>query len=151
MLLLTLLLASLLGSSESTPPPEEQAVIKAAVEFARITPIEQTLLPEAMPSPLLGLRDQPYAITLGTGGTLPISHELVGAIREANNQRRSLKGVVLTTNAGHNRLAVSRPGISRDGSSAIVVIEDTHRYKIQYLEKRDGSWRVVAMGPGAEF
>jgi len=151
MLLLTFLFATLLGSSESTPPPEEQAIIKAAVEFAHVTPIEQTLLLEAMPSPLVGLQDQPYATTLGTGGTLPISHELVGAIREANNQRRSLKGLVLTTNAGHNRLVVSRPGISRDGSSAIVVIEDMHRYNIQYLEKRDGAWRVVALGPRAEF
>jgi hypothetical protein len=63
-----------------------------------------------------------------------------------------LKGVTKVSTKRKDAYAyVSRPGISRDGLRAFLVVDGSEGGGGVLLEKRDGVWRVIAMGPGWEY
>src|SRR6266481_10029717 len=117
MMLLPVLLASLLAPSGPALGVEERAIIEAVLTFGQIKPAPQTLLPAGLP--LFVLDDHPRALFLDTQEVFSISDELIAALREANQQRASLKDVAKPrTKRGSVRETLSRPGIPRDHSKA---------------------------------
>jgi hypothetical protein len=75
---------------------------------------------------------------------------LLNALRAANRESVSLRKVMkISRTKGRYRDSVSRPGISRDGLSALIVhFNFAGGGAFQYLEKREGRWQVVAGGLG---
>ena len=167
MVLLSFLLASLLTSSASTLNADEREIIEAAVKYAHLEPADATAVLSDRHLPLWELTQ-----TLGAAGhnprdftridmgptTIPappdanthllIADELVASLRAANRKSVSLKNLTTIHRTKERPDRISRPGISRDGLSALFVASDwAGGGEFLYLEKRDGRWQVVAIGP----
>jgi hypothetical protein len=153
MLLPLLLVMSLLSSSTPALNTDEQAIFAATVTFAHLDPFDSTaMLPDDHVA-LLRLAEEPHPIDFRTydgARHAIISDELVNALRAANRKSVSLRKVAaITQTKGRYHDSVSRPGISRDGLSALIVhFNFAGGGAFQYLEKHDGRWQVVAGGLG---
>lgn len=78
-----------------------------------------------------------------------ISDELLASYRERNMVSVSIEGVRISQGSLRRAICVvSRPGMSVDGSKAVVTVrEQSHGSGyFAYLEKHDGVWRLVARG-----
>jgi hypothetical protein len=92
---------------------------------------------------------EPTLRSTDTQEILRIPSELLDSVREHNRQRASMQGVVrpAANEKRDKRADVSRPGVSRDGSRAFLVIDGTDGGSGVLLEKTDGGWRVIGRGP----
>jgi hypothetical protein len=130
------------------------------VNFVHLDPFDSTAVLSDRTLPLL---DLPRTSSAGDPNRLDfttydgarhviISDELLNALRAANRKSVSLRGVTkISRKKGRYHDSVSRPGISRDGLSALIVhFNFAGGGAFQYLEKREGRWQVVAGGLGWE-
>jgi hypothetical protein len=158
MLLPVFLVISFLSSSAPALNADEQAIIAATVKFAHLDPFDSTAVLSDRDSPLSELSrtrsaEEPNRLDFTTydgARHVIISDELVNALRAANRKSASLRKVLMIPRTkGRYHDSVSRPGISRDGLSALIVhFNFAGGGACQYLEKRDGRWQVVAGGLG---
>lgn len=91
----------------------------------------------------------------GTNETFALSEELIASAKARNARSISVRRFTRPPRTARNqyrsvdyakRIAVSRPGISQDGSTAIVAVEDESSGYTAYLERRAGIWSVVGRG-----
>jgi hypothetical protein len=145
-------LASVLALLVAAAPPlpvEERLIVQAALAGAGIKPADETMALRKVESALTLIRLEPTLRSNDTQEVLRIPIELLDSVREHNQQRASMQGVLQpSANARRDRSAsVSRPGILRDGSRAFLVIDGSDGGTGVLLEKSDGAWRVIARGP----
>jgi hypothetical protein len=145
-------LASVLALLVAAAPPlpvEERLIVQAALAGAGIKPADETMALRRVESALTLIRLEPTLRSNDTQEVLRIPIELLDSVREHNQQRASMQDVAQpSANARRDRSAsVSRPGISRDGSRAFLVIDGSDAGSGVLLEKSDGAWRVIARGP----
>jgi hypothetical protein len=144
-------LALLVAAAPALPalPVEERLIVQAALAGAGVKPADETMALRRVESALTLIRLEPTLRTSDTQEVLRIPLELLDSVREHNQQRASMQGVVQpSANAKRDRSGyVSRPGISRDGSRAFLVIDGSDGGSGVLLEKSDGAWRVIARGP----
>jgi len=153
-MLLLLLLALLIGPAEHRLTGEERAIVAAVLEFTHKTAIAQAAAPTAFTSgtaPVGLALDEAKGYVRGKSEVLAIPNELIVAIRKSNAQQVRLTGIPQPKTHSGKPQTISRPGISADGSKAIMVIGDDEHGGIPYLEKRDGKWQVVALLGQWEF
>ena len=144
-----LVMLALLLAAAPALPVEERLIIEAVLAGGGIKAASETMVLRKVESALTLVRLEPTLRTADTQEVLRIPSELLDSVREHNQQRASMQGVVqVSANEKRDKRAdVSRPGISRDGARAFLVIDGVDGGGGVLLEKRDGAWRVIARGP----
>jgi hypothetical protein len=158
---MSLLLSLVISLLSSTPAlnADEQAIIAATVTFAHLDPADSTAVLSDHYLPLSQLSrtrsaEEPNLrnfMTYDGARHVLISDELVNALRAANRKSVSLRRVAMIPHTKGRHDSISRPGVSRDGLSALIVhLNFAGGGACHYLEKRDGRWQIVASGLGWE-
>ena len=150
-----LLLVSLLAQAPSALAADERAILTVVVEELGDV-AAQTMAHDDVAEAINVARSLPPHTRIDTGEEVSwLSRELLDSLRTRNLQPSSLSSTA--TRSTTAVVVVSRPGVSKDGKKALVVIEHTDagghpdRGGFMYLEKRGGEWMVAALGPGWEY
>jgi hypothetical protein len=126
------LVISLVSSPAPALNADEQAIIAATVKFVHLDPFDSTAVLSDRHLPLSELsrtrsaeKPNPLDFTTYAGARhVLISDELIDALRAANRKSVSLRKVMMIPKTkGRYHDSVSRPGISRDGLSALPIVD----------------------------
>jgi hypothetical protein len=150
---LLLVLVSLLMPAAADMTPGERGILEAVADLSHVRPRPDRLLRlhVDVDGAIETIRSVPPTHRLGKRELVAVSNELLESLH-ANNQGKERLG--RATKAAYYR--VSRPGISADGLTAIVLEEKfaggyAESADFLYLEKKAGVWAVTASGPGWEY
>jgi hypothetical protein len=165
------------GGKRRVPPPtqppsrEELLIIEAALNdpdliqstdggrfklLQQTNPAEGSLWIPTDPAEIQILGDRFLIRRLGTDMMVRVPQEVVDSYHRQNTASMSLKGIKMPKQTERSSArgvrfstayVVSRPGISEDGSTALVTLyDDNFAGYFAYLEKQDGVWRLCGKG-----
>jgi hypothetical protein len=143
------LVVTLLFATATRLAGDERVIIEAALGAPHEQLAAETMQAESVKALLAGFPLRPIARILGGSRSIPISSGLLASVRQHNEQPASLAGLTFVATRPHKGdTSVSRPGISRDGHWAFVLVNDGGQGgRGVLLEQIDRTWRVIAVGP----
>ena len=128
-------------------PQDEAGILEAVmVAMGGDRPTPHALVCLNLEATLATERDRPFRTqAIQTRDVFSIPTALLDALRDNN------RGAEIPESGVGRYYEVSRPGISADGRTAIVVIrlcaDGRSGLDVWYLEKSDRGWAVTAVGP----